>query len=184
MSKIHTNCTVVFLHFLISCIVSVPTSGQSLLEMKFQFLFWGRGVLSQLLNGENIYCAGGKHFWRWKQTCFMLEVNTLALERRAFKLWPHTHTHTAGYQRLLKRPCVEMTVTHRYSLTSENRCLTLTYSHPSTLHPQILYTPTVISAGLNGLQVDLVDKENDKQTFAYILVISSQLVTACNAHVQ
>ena len=45
----------------------------------------------------NAYCAGEKHFWCWRWTCFALEMKTLALERNMLKKHLQTsatHTHT------------------------------------------------------------------------------------------
>ena len=59
----------------------------------------------------------------------------------------------------------------------------LSYSPPSTLHPQVTYT-IVFSAGLNVLQVDYVAGENDKETFLYTpssLYCSWSVVQVCMA---
>ena len=64
--------------------------------------------------------------------------------------------------------------------------ITLSYSPPSIhyIHKLYILYAIAFSAGLNGLQVDQVDSENDKPTSTYTQLVSSELVTACNARVQ
>ena len=39
------------------------------------------------------------------------------------------------------------------------------------------------SAGLNGLQLDQVDRENDKRASSYTQLVPSKLIPACNASI-
>ena len=68
-----------------------------------------------------------------------------------FKL--HPHTHTASYQRLSNKTYLKVIATHRYTPSKMEVAITLSYSPPSTLYPQVIYA-IAFSAGLNGLQVD------------------------------
>ena len=95
---------------------------------------------------------------------FALVTNVLVLEtnalKRTFKLPPHTaiSVATSNFQaELLSKLLLTRTHLQKWAVT------TLSYSTVSTLHPQVIYA-IAFSAGLNGLQVDEVDRENDKRT--------------------
>ena len=67
-----------------------------------------------------------------------------------------------------------MIATHKYSppKTAVSR---------SRTHLRVYATSTIaFSARLNGLQVDQVDRENDKRTSTYTQLVLSKLVAACN----
>ena len=84
-----------------------------------------------------------------------------------------THTHTASYKRLLNRPWVEMIASHKYSPPKMGG-ITLLYSPPSIRYiPKFYICAIAFSAGLNGLQVDQVDRENDKRISTYTQLVPS-----------
>ena len=81
-----------------------------------------------------------------------------------FKLPPHTATHVATsiYQaELLSKLLLTGTYFRKRAVAM------VSYSPTSTLYPQVLYA-IVFPPGLNGLQVDQVDRENNKRTLSYI----------------
>ena len=59
----------------------------------------------------------------------------------------------------------------------------LSYLPPSIRYIHKLLYEIAFSAGLNGLQVDQVHRENDKRTSTYTQLVNSKLVAACNARV-
>ena len=112
----------------------------------------------------NTFGAGDEPFWCWRRTLLVLETNALKTRVRT------SVTNTAIYQRVPNRPYIEMLVPHlRKRKVSRFRThLRVRYTHK-------LYNiyAIVFSAGLNGLQVDQVDRENDKRTSTYRRVVPS-----------
>ena len=108
--------------------------------------------------------------WRW--TRFVLETNELKTSVRTSAT--HTQLATSDFQTDLRS---------RWSLLTSTRLWKWTVSHSRT-HLRVYTTSTSYISGLNGLQVNLVDRENDKRTFTYMQLVTSKLVTACNAHGQ
>ena len=110
----------------------------------------------------------------------MLETNACVENARS----NFNHTHTASYQRLPNRPQINMIATHKYS-PPKTGGITLSYSPPNThyIHKLYIYAIT-FSAGLNGLQVDQVDRENEKRTSTHTQLVPSKLVASCNVRVQ
>ena len=89
-------------------------------------------------------------------------TNVLVLEMNTLKEYVETstpHNYTCRYHQFSSRASLEI-ITHRQS-PLKTAVATLSYSPVSTLHPQVIYA-IAFSAGLNDLQVDYVDKENDK----------------------
>ena len=72
-----------------------------------------------------------------------------------------THVATTGFQtELLWRLLLTGTHLRKHAVG------TLLYSPVSTLYPQVIYA-VAFSAGLNGFQVDQVDRKNDERTSPY-----------------
>ena len=115
----------------------------------------------------NTFCAGGEHFSAGDECVENAHSN-------------FSHTQTASYQQLPNRPWVEMIATHKYSPPKTGGITHLRVYAAST---SCTYA-VAFSAGLNGLQVDQVDRENDKTNFYYKQLVPSKLVAACNACVQ
>ena len=122
-AKIHRRCWVVFLRsssLPCFCTFSRPfLNWNEILQKLFSLvsvLFWGFQITLQI-EDERIYCAGDEH---------------IENERSNFR---YTHTATCSYQRLSNTTYLEMITTHRYSPPK----ITLSYSPPSTLHPQVTY---------------------------------------------
>ena len=83
--------------------------------------------------------------------------------KRAFKPPPHTATliATSDFQaELLSKLLLKGTHLRKWAVG------TLSYSPASTLHPHVIYA-LAFSAGLNGLQIQQADRENDKRTYPY-----------------
>ena len=130
------------------------------------FLFILGGFLNHLLNERQcICCAGDKHFSCGGQMHFALVANVLMLETNTSKSHVQTSStpHTTSYQQLSPRTYLEINATHKYSP---------------------LKTGRTKQAGLNRLQVNQVDRENDKQTSPYTQLVPSKLITDCTAHAQ
>ena len=71
-----------------------------------------------------------------------------------------------------------MIATHKYS-PPKTGSITLSYSPPSIRYTSTSYIYAIaFSARLNGLQVDQVDRENDKRTSTYTQLVLSKLVAA------
>ena len=123
---------------------SVP----SLNEMKFykhsfpSFCYFLRGFVNQLPNRR------WTHLLCWRQTLLAMETNALctgdkhfsARDERVVNVHSNfSNTHAAGYQWLPNRPYVQIIATHKYSPPKTNGFM-LSYSHLSTLHPQVIQT--------------------------------------------
>ena len=80
------------------------------------------------------------------------------VEKRTSKLHPHTATHVAT----VDFPTELLSGTY----LRKRAVATLSYSPLSMLHPQVIYV-IAYSAGLNGFEVDQVDRENNKRTSPY-----------------
>ena len=74
-----------------------------------------------------------------------------------------------------------MIATHKYSppKTAVSRSRTHLRVYATCTSYTCIYT-IAFSARLNGLQVDQVDRENDKRTSTYTQLVLSKLVAACN----
>ena len=68
---------------------------------------------------------------------------------------------------------------------SSGRVLTSEYAILLQTSTSYIYT-IAFSAGLNGLQVDQVSRENDSgtATCSYTKLVASKLVTVCNTYIQ
>ena len=104
--------------------------------------------------------------------------------KHTFELQPHTqHTHTASsYQWFQNRNISKwllLTGTHLWKRAASHFCtyLWVRYTH-------MLCICKVFFAGRNGLQVDWIDWENNKQTSPYSQLVPSKLIVACNMHIQ
>ena len=120
--------------------------------------------------------------------CFSLKMNTLVLEMNALKMHFRTsathiqlHVATSECQTDLGSRWLLFTSTDLWN--EQYHALILTSEYTLHVHPQVIYA-IAFSAGLNGLQVDQVDRENNKQTTTYTQLVPSKLVAACNARVQ
>ena len=117
--------------------------------------------------------------------CFAPETNTLVLETNVLKMSNRTSaTHTASYKQLPNRPYVKVIATHRCLTSINRRChaLVLTYEYATSTN--YIYA-IVFSAGLNGVEVDQVHRENDLKTSTFTqLLVPSKLITASNTCVQ
>ena len=80
--------------------------------------------------------------------CFVLVMNALVLEMRSNFIPTQLHITSDFQTELVSR--LLLTGTH---LRKRAVAIMLSYSPPSTLHPQVIYA-IAFSAGLNRLQVD------------------------------
>ena len=161
-------------------LVSVPLGGflNHLRNRKQTCLLcweWTLLALGQIFfgAGDERICAGDKHFGAGDEYVENARSN-----------FSHTHTHTqvASCQRLPN-------CTHRYS-PLKTGSITFSYSPPKTSSISLLYSPSsvlhisalALSAGLTCLQVDQVDRENNKQNFTYTQLVPCKLVAACVMH--
>ena len=114
-------------------------------------LFFSDGFLTNFqIEDECVYCVGDEHFWRSGRMRLALVKRTRS--KRVFKLKPsrpHTQLATNYFQTELRSRLL-LTGTKLRKLAV---AITLSYSPPSTLHPQVIYA-IAFPAGLNGLQVD------------------------------
>ena len=72
-----------------------------------------------------------------------------------------------------------MIATHKYTPPETAASRSRTHLRVYTTSENYIYAIT-FSARLNGLQVDQVDRENDKRTSTYTQLVLSKLVAACN----
>ena len=74
-----------------------------------------------------------------------------------------------------------MIATHKYSppKTAVSRSRTHLRVYATSTSYMYIYAIT-FSARLNGLQVDQVDRENDKRISTYTQLVLSKLIAACN----
>ena len=88
----------------------------------------------------NAFCSGEECFSAGNETVENVQSN-------------FTYTYTANYQRLSNRTYLQTIATYRYSVRILAVAMTLSYSPPSMLHPEVIYS-IAFSAQLNGIQVD------------------------------
>ena len=134
----------------------------------------------------NAFCAGDERILRWRRMHFVLETNPLKTHIQTSAT--QTQLATSNFQtELCQDDCYSQVLTsrnklyHALVLTSKRgwyHALVLT-SEYATLTSYI-YT-IAFSAGLNSLQVDKVDRENDKRTSTHTELVPSKLITACHA---
>ena len=72
-----------------------------------------------------------------------------------------------------------MIATHKYSPPKMAGARSRTHLQVYATSTSYIYT-IAFSARLNGLQVDQVDRENDKRTSTYTQLVLRKLVAACN----
>ena len=118
----------------------------------------------------------------------MLETgtNALVLETNALKTSvqtsaKHTQLAISNFQTNLSR---DDCYTHKYSppKTGGIAMHALVLSSEYATYTSTSYTYSVaFPTGLNGLQVDLVDRQNNKRTSTYSQLVPSKRVAACNA---
>ena len=91
------------------------------------------------------------------------------------------HTQLAS-QRIIYSKIPTLGRDNCYSQVTHLRKRAVSHSRPSIcyIHKLAIYE-IVFSAGLNGLQVDQVDRENDKRASTYTQLVPSKLIAACNA---
>ena len=161
-AKMHCRCRVVFFRSFISYLVSVLFQVHPYLKWSLQkpfslvSLLFG-GFLNQLPNRKRM------HLLCWRRTLLAMETNAFRPEDERVEntLSNFSHAHSYSYKRLPNRP------TQMYSPLKTGG-FRLFYSPPTPTS----YTCTIaFSAGLNGLQVDQVDKENNKQTSTYTQLV-------------
>ena len=105
-------------------------------------------MLQLFYKDEHIYCVENKHFWHWEQTSLMLEIKVFCAADKQFSTGEehienmhlkffHTHTRTqlaTSDLRTKRRDNI-----YRYS-PPKTGGITLLYSPPSMLGPQIIHT--------------------------------------------
>ena len=168
-----SRCRVVFMHSFISgsflyfyhvhlCLKWSLTEPFSLVSA----LSWG--FLNQLPNRTraahvHIWCyhTADKHVLCWRPTLLAVETNELKMCVQTLHVGTHAHKQLA-FQTDLMRRWLLLTGTHlqngRYHALVLNSGYTTSASYINTI---------AFAAGLNGLQVHQVGRENDKQTFTY-----------------
>ena len=88
----------------------------------------------------------------------------------------HTQLATSDFQTDLRQRWLVLTSTHlRKRAESRSRTHLRVYATSTSYIYAIAF-----SARLNGLQVNQVDRENDKRTSTYTQLVLSKLVAACN----
>ena len=117
--------------------------------------------VSIVLQAHNL--AGRKNAFSYTIVTNILVLETNALKARVQTSAPHSYTRSS--QQFSSRTCLEI-ATHRPSPSKSggSYALVLACELVRYTHAQVIYT-IVFSAGLNGLQVDQVDKENDKRAY-------------------
>ena len=88
----------------------------------------------------------------------------------------HTQLATSDFHTDLRLRWLLLTSTH---LRKREESRSRTHLRVYATSTSYIYT-IAFSARLNGLQVDQVDRENDKQTSTYTQLVLSKLVAACN----
>ena len=182
-AKIHSRCRVVLLGFFISALFlsffkSIPFEMKLYRNYFSQVSVLFRGFLNHLPNRK------WTHWLRWKRTHFAWGTKAFCTSDEGFSAggervenahsnFTHTQLHvaTSDFQTELILRWLLLRSTH---LRKRAVAITLSdsYSTPSTLHAQIIYA-IVLSAGLNGFQVNYMYVEQKGLTNFLLRTVSS-----------
>ena len=93
-----------------------------------------------------------------------------------------SHTHTASYQRLPRRPWFEIIATHKYSPPKTGGIM-LSYSPPSIcyIHKLYMYTRNSVLCWTKRSSSRQVDRENDKRTSTYTQFLANSSLPVTHA---